>query len=220
MSARKSSVCGVVSYRVCPMVIQVESFVLITYSCNFLAYTLQLVSSHACVHPTSAPPQRSQILSALGSLCLCVYTARLKWLFVGKLIAMLKTLFRTAEHKLPIACIVCKVKTTTKPNRTEPNEAQPSQVVPENSAKRTLGVYKCCLFIVSKFKFSVVLTPLKNFVLTPANAFILLPSAISHNNTIRIRIQLSCYFFSSLLFSPSFVDVYLYVVFCCSLVLV
>lgn len=48
--------------------------------------------------------------------------------------------------------------------------------MPGNSAKLTLGVYKCCLFIVSIFKFSVVLanSPLSNkkkFVLTPVHMF-------------------------------------------------
>lgn len=115
MSAWTSSVCvwcGVVQYGmiacvcVCvwPMVTQVVSFMLITHPCDFLAYALWLFSSLALFCQSFPGPQTpNSIVSDFRYIspcvCLCVYvyriSARLKWSFVGKLIAMLETPSRT-----------------------------------------------------------------------------------------------------------------------------
>lgn len=113
--------CSMVWYGmvacICLMVIQVVDFMLITHSCDFLAQTLWLLLSHASpffVNPSPSPKMQTLSFQSFDISVCILYIARLKWSFVGKLIAMLKTPSRTTQHKLPIACIVYKAKTKAK----------------------------------------------------------------------------------------------------------
>lgn len=108
--------CGMAS------VAQVVGFMLITFSCDFLAHTFRLLSCRVFVNAISLVASPAQKPNAIASVlddvccpCLClfvsmhtVYMIRLKWPFVDKLVAMLKTPSRTAKHKWPIACAVWK----------------------------------------------------------------------------------------------------------------